>query len=125
MADLVVVTPEVARILVTHLPLRRLRVTHRANEGIYRTLLALAECALDRADANGIAIAAPAGNDSLVTVNELARATGEKPDSIRAAIRAGRIQGAVKRDGRWYIPESAARRLRRRCYCPGRTYCDC
>jgi hypothetical protein len=119
------ISPRAAAVLLRHLPARRLRVAYRADAEVHRVLIALEVLALDRDGATGIAIGAARQDTELVTINEFARARRIKPDTVRRAVRAGQIPGAVKRDGRWHIPAGTAWRPRRRCYCPGKTYCDC
>jgi excisionase family DNA binding protein len=112
-----VITQRAAHFLVTNLgPMRRLRLAVRGDPELYRILAALFELAIDRVDATEITIPAPLEDDSLVTVNEAARETGRKPDTIRRAIRAGQIE-AVKRDGRWLVSMASVKRYNRVCWC--------
>ena len=83
--------------------LRRLRVAHRADPSLYRDLTAVTAIILsDRANATGgdVEITHEAG--SCLTTRQAATLLGTTPDTIRRALRDGRLHG-TRRDRRWHI----------------------
>ena len=87
----VILTPEAARILVSSLPMRRLRVAHRGYLPVYSVLLALEECAVMSGAGQNIAIGNGPADDRRMTVLQAARRARVSARTIVRAVHDGHL----------------------------------
>ena len=101
-----VISGRALALITTPAMLRRARVAHRSDPGLYGELLSLSAVVLGAATGTQMAITAAAREAGLMTVSEYSAAEGRKPRAVRRACLEGRLP-AVRRGPIWLIDPDA------------------